>query len=159
VRLSVYSGASATGTPAVTSVAAVTAGRWTAAVPELQDGTWTVVVTQTDDAGHTGTSGARTFLVDYTLPAVTLSVPRYVRTPGLSGSAGTASGDDTGVSVTIAGIGSQGDFRGADDRRLRAHLVLDPTSRRHVHRLRGPEGPPQRVVGDVRGHRRDGERR
>ena len=110
VQVSFYSGAAATGSPALTTSAQISSGRFSAAVPYLQDGTWTVVVTQTDDAGHTGASAPRTFTVDHTAPAPSLSVARYVNTarPQFTGSAGTATSDGSNITLTIMpGVGTQ----------------------------------------------------
>ncbi|MDQ3742173.1 MAG: Ig-like domain-containing protein, partial [Actinomycetota bacterium] len=70
VTVDVFPGTTATGTPE-RSVAATTDGlsHWTATVtPELAEGTWTARARQTDHAGHTGYSEARTFVVDLSPP-------------------------------------------------------------------------------------------
>ncbi len=64
VSVSVYSGSSATGTPAQTSTATLAKdGTWSVTTATLADGTYTVRATQKDAAGNTGTSNAVTFTV------------------------------------------------------------------------------------------------
>ena len=84
----------------------VTDGTWSYPVPELSNGIYTAQASQSDHAGHTGTSAAVTFTVDATAPEVTLTSPAdnaYVKTsdPTLSGGAGAAAWDSRSVAVAI----------------------------------------------------------
>src|SRR5439155_22262209 len=70
----------------------------------LVDGTYTAQTSQSDSAGNTGTSLARTFRVDTAAPVVTLdqpTTPTSDNTPALTGTGGTATGDDTTVTIRI----------------------------------------------------------
>ena len=72
----------------------------------LADGTYTAQATQVDAAGNSGASNTRTFTVDTTPPAVTLTAPADSArtndtTPTYSGAAGNATGDSASVTVTI----------------------------------------------------------
>ena len=108
VTVRVYPGAAASGLPARTISAAVGAGgAYSAPTAGLTDGTWTAQTVQRDAAGNTGTSVARTFTLDTTAPAVALTTPSdstFTRdvTPTFAGTAGTAPGDAS--SVTVPGL-------------------------------------------------------
>jgi hypothetical protein len=108
VRLWVYAGT----LPSPTSVAGkalapVVGGTWRTSLPApLADGTYTAVAEQTDQLENTGVSAKITFTVDTTPPAVTLSSPADASTTGgssmvVGGSAGTAVGDSSTVSVAL----------------------------------------------------------
>ena len=104
VTVKLYSGGVASGSPIQTLTPTRAAAAWSATPASLSDGTYTVTVTQTDAAGHSGTSGAVTFTVDTAAPAPTITAPTgYVTTatPTLSGAAGNATGDNATVSVQI----------------------------------------------------------
>jgi hypothetical protein len=107
VTVKVYSGTSATGTPVQTRQATQSGGSWSVdAAPALADGTYTAQAEQSDSAGSTGTSAARTFRVDTTAPSVTLTQPADGSTSGdatptFSGSAGSAPGDSSTVTVRV----------------------------------------------------------
>ena len=75
VNVKVYAGTSASGSPVQTLTPALAAGAFAATSASLPDGTYTVVATQGDQAGNTGTSAARTFRIDTTAPAVTITSP------------------------------------------------------------------------------------
>jgi major membrane immunogen (membrane-anchored lipoprotein) len=79
-------------------------GAWSYESPHLTDGTYTAQAAQSDEAGNVGTSSAVSFTVDTTPPAVTMNpVPSTTNNPEptLTGAAGTATGDDAAVTVTI----------------------------------------------------------
>ena len=104
VTVKVYSGGAASGSPIQTLTPTRSAATWSTTPASLSDGTYTVTATQTDAAGHSGTSGAVTFTVDTVAPAPTITAPTgYVTTatPTLSGAAGNATGDNATVSVQI----------------------------------------------------------
>jgi hypothetical protein len=105
VAVEIYSGASASGTPVQTLSASVSGGSWSATASRLADGRYTVRAKQSDAPGNTGYSAQRTFTVDTTPPAVTLTTPAggsYTNhtTPAVSGTAEMASGDSN-VTVKI----------------------------------------------------------
>jgi hypothetical protein len=92
VTVNVYAGPTPSGTP-VSSLSA-TGPSWSVTQPStLSDGTYTVVAAQSDAAGNEGTSSpARTFTIDATGPAVTLTQPADSAitndtTPGFTGTA------------------------------------------------------------------------
>ena len=112
VTVRVYSGSTATGTPVQTAtVAAGAAGSWSIAADALADGTWTVQATQGDAAGNLGTSAPVTFTIDTTpadisAPTVSVNAPTSgvtvtSSTPVISGSGGTAAGDESQVSLAF----------------------------------------------------------
>lgn len=79
-------------------------GTWSYPTPELSNGIYTAQASQSDQAGHTGTSTAITFTVDATAPEVTLTSPAdhaYVKTATLSGGAGAAAWDSRSVGVAV----------------------------------------------------------
>jgi hypothetical protein len=73
VTVKVYSGTTATGTPAQTLTAARQGDNSYAASATLADGTWTAQAEQRDSAGNTGTSSANTFTVTTVPPVTTIS--------------------------------------------------------------------------------------
>lgn len=76
VSVSVYSGSSATGTPAQTANATLAKdGTWSVTTSTLADGTYTVRATQKDAAGNTGTSNTVTFTVKTPAPKPPTSKP------------------------------------------------------------------------------------
>ncbi|HVP01602.1 MAG TPA: Ig-like domain-containing protein [Solirubrobacteraceae bacterium] len=115
LTVNVYAGATPTGTPVRTLIAARTGATWSVAVsPALGSGTFTARASQVDDVGHTGLSNARTFIVDATAPAPTITQPTAgqwltTATPLIKGTAGNASGDSTTVTVKLyAGASATG---------------------------------------------------
>src|SRR5205814_535673 len=71
VTLNVYAGSTATGSPVRTLSATQFLGSWSATVADvdaLADGTYTAQAVQADTAGNSGTSTARTFVVDTVAP-------------------------------------------------------------------------------------------
>jgi peptidoglycan/xylan/chitin deacetylase (PgdA/CDA1 family) len=105
VTLRVYAGSSATGTPAKTVTAPISAGAWTKDVSGLADGTYTLQATQTDSAGNVGTSAA-----------VTITLGSAFRATGVSPSAVgqgavnqpltiSGSGFTSGMTVTVSAPG------------------------------------------------------
>ena len=99
VSIPVYSGATASGTPLQTLSASCSGGAWTVDATTLPDGQYTAKAQQTDAAGNTGYSAARTFTIDATLPTVTV-------TPDAASTA-TASADFTiTFSESVTGLTS-----------------------------------------------------
>lgn len=106
VTVSVYAGASATGTPLETGQASIGGGKWSYTSGALADGTYTVIATQRDEAGNVGTAGPQTFVVDTTAPLVSLDTGAVApltndATPSFSGSGGEAPGDAATVLVVV----------------------------------------------------------
>ncbi len=115
VTVELYEGAATSGTPvrSLSAAVSVSNGLWSAsAAPLPGDGQYTAVARQDDDAGNTGVSPARTFVVDTTAPVVVVSTPAdgtisTTTTPTISGTAGrqpadaTASADATTVTMRI----------------------------------------------------------
>jgi hypothetical protein len=91
--------------------ATVNAGKWTATPgTPLPEGQWQATARQSDEAGNATTTAARTFTVDATGPAVTITAPAdgdFTKdtTPDVTGTAGTAAGDAPTVQVTLDGTG------------------------------------------------------
>src|SRR5262249_34167766 len=89
-------------------------GAWSVDAAALPDGTYTAQAQQTDAAGNTGLSTTRTFTVDTTPPAATLTSPSHgnstsTLTPTLRRPAANAAGDSSTVTVKIyAGIDTTG---------------------------------------------------
>ena len=115
VTLRLYAGSSVSGTPLQTGTPAVGGGGgWSFTAAALPEGTYTVQATQSDTAGNSGTSTARTFVVDTTAPGVTLTAPAdgsrtSDTTPAYSGAAGNAAGDSASVTVKVyIGTGTGG---------------------------------------------------
>ncbi len=113
VTVRVFEGSVVGGSPAQTLTATATSGgAWSTTASALADGVYTVEATQADQAGNTGRSSAVTFTVDTTrvdstAPSVTIDSPVAdatldTATPVLRGTAGTATGDDADVVVSIS---------------------------------------------------------
>ncbi len=86
--------------------ASVIAGAWSYTTPHLADGSYSVQVSESDEAGHTGTSDTVTFTIDTTKPAVSLTKPTNqadltVSEPAFSGVAGHAAGDEPSITLKI----------------------------------------------------------
>lgn len=113
VTVNVYSGTSASGTPALTLHAGSSGGLWsTSSSTILADGTYSAQAEQSDGAGNVGRSAVRTFTVDTTKPSPSLAHPASgaflpSATPTFDGSAGSMAGDLGALTVTIRS------FRGA----------------------------------------------
>jgi hypothetical protein len=75
ITLNLYTGTSATGTPAQTLIASRQSDNSFSVPTTLADGTWTAQATQNDAAGNTGSSSANTFTVAATPPVTTVSGP------------------------------------------------------------------------------------
>ena len=106
ITVRVYAGTTATGAPVETIATNRSGGGWTTPAATLADGTYTVQASQSDAAGNTGTSAARTFSIDTGAPTLTLTEPADGATtndptPALSGTAGTAAGDGQTITVRI----------------------------------------------------------
>jgi Bacterial Ig-like domain/PKD domain len=104
VSVAIHQGSS-TGGPTVAGPQAValSGGKWSLTASQLADGTYTAQVTQQDEAGNKA-SASSTFTIDTTAPAPSIdqpSSPSADATPTLSGTAGTAAGDTTSVTVTL----------------------------------------------------------
>ena len=102
ITLRAYSGSSATGNAAqtVTVTASGSQGGWTGALAGLADGTWTIQASQSDNAGHVGTSNAVTIVVDSTPPVITTTWPTPGASTPVAGVYGTMTGgvgDATGL--------------------------------------------------------------
>ena len=109
VKVQVYKGASAGGSPVSSATATGTGGSWSSggASPELPDGTYTAVAEQESSFGNgSGFSEERTFVVDTKPPKVTINAiesPSGNQTPSFTGTAS----DTTTVTVHI--------FKGASE--------------------------------------------
>jgi hypothetical protein len=102
-----------------TGTAPCTAGAWTYTLttPFTTDGAYTATATQTDTAGNTGTSGAKTITIDTAPPVVTMTtINGTVRTlpfstngtvTSVGGACSTGPGDAGTVSVAITGASTQ----------------------------------------------------
>jgi Ca2+-binding RTX toxin-like protein len=115
VTANVYEGSSvAEGTFVQTFTASIdqdagpTQGRYSASVPDPLDdyATYTIVVTHSDTSGNSTDSAEKVVTVDLTSPSLTIDSPSADQqtsdtTPVVSGSAGTAAGDDASVSVKV----------------------------------------------------------
>ena len=112
MTVNIYSGATATGTPVQTRTTTASGSSWTVdGSPALPDGQYTAQASQTDAFGNIGSSATRTFWLDSTGPAVTITAPANNTastnlTPTFSGTAGTAAGpfpsaDCTTVTVKV----------------------------------------------------------
>ncbi len=105
IKLTIYAGTAATGSPVETVKATPSGASWGATPPTaLADGTYTAVAEQADEAGNVGVSGTTTFTVDATPPSVSLNAvasPTKIATPTFTGAGGTAPGDAPTVTVTI----------------------------------------------------------
>jgi large repetitive protein len=107
VTLKVYPGTSPTGSPVRTLVDTPSGATWGATPSQpLTDGTYTAQAEQSDEAGDTDTSAPSTFVVDTAKPTVQITSPAFGSfvnspKPTLSGTAGSASGDQTNITVKI----------------------------------------------------------
>jgi hypothetical protein len=104
VSATIHEGTTTAGDIVASGSAEVNGGSWSYSSPALPDGTYTAQATQRDAAGNRGESDAATFTVDTRRPALTLAPvesPSNSPTPNLSGAAGTETGDDETVSVSI----------------------------------------------------------
>jgi large repetitive protein len=105
VTVTIFEGASTSGKVAVSEVVAAAGSSWSFTPGKaLAQGIYTAQATQEDKAGNLAKSSPVTFTVDTTAPAVTinsLATPTKNATPTLSGGAGTASGDQASVTVTV----------------------------------------------------------
>jgi hypothetical protein len=112
VKVHVYSGGSASGTPVQTLTANESSGSWSVAATSLQNGTYTAQAEQDDAVGDADLSSPVTFTLNNPAPpTVTFnslgSAPLSTSTPTLSGTAGTASGDSA-VSILVSTAGPSG---------------------------------------------------
>jgi large repetitive protein len=116
VKLKLYTGGAATGTPLRNLTFAASGANWTSGpIATLADGTYTAQVEQSDSAGNVGHSSTSTFRIDTTPPIVTLTSPAngsFTKntSPHIEGAAGTAVGDQSSVTVELfagASIGAQ----------------------------------------------------
>jgi hypothetical protein len=83
VTVSVYSGASASGSPLRTLHATAAGGKYSSpAGTPLADGTYTAVATESDNGQQTGTSAPHTFTVDTRAPTIDISAPVEGRSYG-----------------------------------------------------------------------------
>jgi hypothetical protein len=128
VKVRVYSGGSASGTPVQTLTTNESSGSWSVAATSLQNGTYTAQAEQDDALGDADLSSPVTFTLNNPPPpTITLtslgSAPLTTSTPTLSGTAGTTSGDSqvsivvsttgqsgTGVELLAATVGADGSF-------------------------------------------------
>ena len=107
MTVTIYAGSSATGTPVQTLTAARGAGgAYSVDAAPLAQGSYTAQSAQADAAGNTGRSPASTFAVDTASPAITLTSPANGSstsdtTPSFTGTAGTATGDEATVTVSV----------------------------------------------------------
>jgi hypothetical protein len=105
VSVTIYDGGSVGGTVAAEGLVSRSGANWeyTPAAP-LPQGAYTAQASQADEAGAVGESGAVTFVVDTTPPAVSISAvvsPTKNTRPTFTGGAGVAVGDDKAVEVAI----------------------------------------------------------
>ncbi len=163
VTVRIYSGASTAGALVQTRTATrdATTGAWTVTPATLADGQYTAQASQTDSAGHTGTSAAVSFFADATAPAgVAITAPAANQwlatgTPAIAGTAGNATGDDPALTVNVyAGAAASGvpvRILTATSRRDRLERSRRPGARRRpVHRA----GPPGRCLRECHELRR-----
>ena len=134
-----------TGASTQNGTAPCTAGAWTFtfATALSAAGTYNVTAIQTDAAGNSGTSGAKTITLDTTAPAVNLtSVNGTAQTfpystnlavTSVGGTCGTAVGDNATVTIAVTGASTQN----GSDAVQRGNVVLHiryPTLRHgHLH--------------------------
>ena len=107
VMVKIYAGGAPVGTPVQTlSATRDFFGAYSVRAAALADGTYTAQAEQLDDAGNLGRSVAVTFAIDTVGPVIVLATPAdgsssgNVR-PAFSGSAGTAAGDASAVTVKV----------------------------------------------------------
>lgn len=106
VDVAVYAGTDTSGALLETLHATRNGTSWSIAPSSpLAEGAYTAQATQADAAAHVGQSAPVSFTVDTTAPAVTLDTPASAwvttSTPTLSGTAGSAPGDSSTVTVRI----------------------------------------------------------
>jgi hypothetical protein len=105
VSVAIYEGGSVGGTVASAGVVARSGTSWEyTPATSLPEGSYTAQATQGDEAGAVDESGAVTFVVDTTPPAVSISTvasPTKNTRPTFTGGAGVAVGDDKAVEVAI----------------------------------------------------------
>jgi peptidoglycan/xylan/chitin deacetylase (PgdA/CDA1 family) len=105
VTVDVFTGTSATGTPARTSTATVSTGSWSVDVTGLTAGTYTVQARQKDAAGNSSSSSPVTFTVKGSMTITSVSptsLPQGVTGQTLTV---TGSGFTSGASVSVSGTG------------------------------------------------------
>ncbi len=110
VTVVIHQGDSLSGKLEASGSAPVSGGKWSYG-SHLSTGEYTAQVSQSDEAGHTGTSSAVTFTVDASAPTVTLTSPEEgalvtASDPTLTGTAATAAWDESTVAVAIHEGGS-----------------------------------------------------
>src|SRR4051795_5616827 len=96
LTLRLYDGPGASGTPrqTLTAIAVGADGSWTIAPAALPDGTYSLRASQSDAAGNTGASPARTFTVDTVAPETALTAGPTGSTEATSASFGFTSETD-----------------------------------------------------------------
>lgn len=83
VTVNVYAGTTATGTPTLTRPVTRAGATWSTSVTTLPQGTYTAQATQSDSAGNSTTTAARTFTIDTTPPTrVSISAVNGTGTAG-----------------------------------------------------------------------------
>jgi hypothetical protein len=95
VTVRIHAGPDATGTATQTFTATRSGSSWSATAATLPDGTYTARASQTDSAGNTGTSAARTFTVD-------TGKPQAASLATANRSAGTSGRLESGDAITFA---------------------------------------------------------
>jgi hypothetical protein len=105
VKLKIYSGTTASGSPTQTVSVTPSGATWTTGpAGHLKDGTYTAQAEQSDEASNTTKSATTTFTVDTAPPSVLLSPgppERHTSTPQFEGNAGVAAGDIPSVRLKI----------------------------------------------------------
>jgi hypothetical protein len=105
VKLTIYDGTAAAGSPLETIKVTQSGGEWsTEAEKSLTDGTYTAIAAQSDSAGNEGLSSPSTFTVKTKGPAVSLdalSSWTNDQTPSFGGGLGTEFGDLPAVTLEI----------------------------------------------------------
>jgi len=107
VTVKIYSGSAPVGTPVQTlTTTRDTFGAFSTSPAPLLEGTYTGQAEQTDLGGNLGQSVPVTFAVDQTGPTISLTAPANGSsggnpTPSFQGTAGTAAGDSTAVTVKV----------------------------------------------------------
>ena len=105
VKLAIFAGTTATGSPVETVKATPSGGTWTASPAKaLKDGTYTALAEQLDEAGNIGVSSPTTFTIDTVAPKPTLdavATPTNDATPTFEGTTGKAAHDEQAVTVAV----------------------------------------------------------
>ena len=106
ITVKLYQGANTSGTLLQTLTTTASSGAFNVDATALADGTYTARGSQSDSATNTGQSSTTTFRVDTTAPSPTLDAPADNSTiddtsPTLAGTAGTAIGDASDVTVRV----------------------------------------------------------